>query len=54
LAGGKGNDLQQITAMMQSLASGQAFYPSLTAQQIDKARARGLALFQSCCASGDH
>lgn len=54
LAGGKGNDLQQITAMMQSLASGQAFYPPLTAQQIDTARARGLALFQSCCASGDH
>ena len=54
LAGGNGNDLSQITAMMHSLASGQSYYPPLTAQQIDTARARGLALFESCCASRTH
>lgn len=51
LAGGNGNDLTQISTMMQSLASGQSFYPPLTAQQIEAARAQGLALFESCCAS---
>lgn len=52
LAGGYRNDLSQMTAIMQSLASGQHSYPPLTSQQIDAARARGSALFQSCCASG--
>jgi hypothetical protein len=54
LAGGNGNDLPQITAMLKSLSSGQGPFPPLTAQQIDAARAKGLALFESCCASSTH
>jgi hypothetical protein len=48
------NDLRQISAMMESLASGRPLHPPLSAQQIDTARARGLALFQRCCAKGTH
>jgi len=54
LAGGTRNDLHQISATMESLASGRPLHPPLSAQQVDAARARGLALFQSCCAKGTH
>ena len=56
LIGGVGNERQQRenADVMQNLASGRGFYPPLTAQQIEDARARGLALFQQCCASSTH
>jgi len=45
-----GNEMQQQmnAQMVQSIASGQGFYPPLTEQQIANARAAGLALFQQC------
>jgi len=63
LAGGFEDDLPVITGLMESLANGrpinvllsaQQIYAPLSAEQIDAARVRGLALFQSCCASGAH
>jgi hypothetical protein len=38
--------------LMEDLASGSGYYPALTSAEIDQARARGLSLFQSCCAAG--
>ena len=52
LAGGAGSDLRLTTAIMEGLANGRPPYPPLSGQQMDAARARGLALFQSCCARG--
>ena len=40
--------------LMEQLASGQGYYPPMTSAEIDQARARGLSLFQSCCAAGVH
>jgi hypothetical protein len=56
LIGGEGNETQQgeNARRMEKLASGLGPYPPLTAQQIEDARVRGLALFRQCCASSTH
>lgn len=43
---------QEVSSTMKLLSEGRGGNPPLTAEQIDKARAAGLALYKRCCAAG--